>query len=123
MGKKITHYILAFVFITFGLVQYNDPDFYIWGPLYIAVATVPILYAHDKLPRPFHVFLTLGIGIWMVTYVPDLIDWIKGGMDSIAESMKAESPHIELTREFFGLLLCYLLLITYYFLDKKRKKT
>jgi hypothetical protein len=38
--------------------------------------------------------------------LPEIIKWIKDGMPSIVQSMKATIPSIEYTREFLGLLLC-----------------
>ena len=46
--------------------------------------------------------------------LPDFIDWIQNGAESITQSMKAEKPHIELTREFLGLLICALALGFHY---------
>ena len=46
-------------------------------------------------------------------YFPDIINWFKQGMPSIVESMKAESPHVEFVREFFGLLIMILSLVLY----------
>jgi hypothetical protein len=40
-------------------------------------------------------------------------------MPSITASMKAESPYIELSREFFGLLLCAIAAL-YYLIKAKR---
>jgi hypothetical protein len=42
---------------------------------------------------------------WMVTLLPGFFEWIRMGMPSIISEMKAEAPHIELVREFLGLLL------------------
>jgi hypothetical protein len=54
----------------------------------------------------------------MISYIPDIIDWINGGMDNIAGSMKAEEPHIELAREFFGIVICLSVIVIYYFKNK-----
>ena len=62
----------------------------------------------------------VGLGLFLLTYIPDFIEWISGGMKSITGSMKAESPHIEMIREFFGLVLCVSLLLVFYL--KSRKK-
>ncbi|MEL6122551.1 MAG: transmembrane 220 family protein, partial [Bacteroidota bacterium] len=41
----------------------------------------------------------------LLSYIPSIREWFGDGMPSITSSMKAESPYIELVREFFGLLI------------------
>lgn len=43
--------------------------------------------------------------IWMGTLFKDFIHWIQMGMPSIVDEMHTTKPHIELVREFLGLLL------------------
>ena len=54
-----------------------------------------------------------------------LIDWMtKHHAENIAETMKAEKPWIEETREFFGLvILIVVLLIDYVYAKKPKTKT
>jgi hypothetical protein len=53
-----------------------------------------------------------------------LVDWIKlHDAENIAETMKAEQPWIEESREFFGLMiLIAVLIINYYVAVKKAQK-
>ncbi|MEN9612084.1 MAG: hypothetical protein RLZZ628_2898 [Bacteroidota bacterium] len=105
------HVVLAIIFILFALVQYNDPDPYIWIPIYGAVAAVCVLN-HQKKYYPPIILAILGIlSIYWMTYIPNFIQWFKEGMPSITGTMKAETPFIELIREFFGLLLAMLTLV------------
>jgi len=117
---KIVNLLLAILFIIFAVVQYNDPDPYAWMVLYLFVALISGLAAFNK----FNVKLILaGIAvclIGMVFLLPDFIDWIRSGAESITQSMKAEKPHIELTREFLGLLICGLVLFFQYQQAKKK---
>lgn len=49
-------------------------------------------------------------------------DWVtKHDAENIAESMKASTPWIEDTREFFGLAILIIVLLINYFYAKKRK--
>ncbi len=122
MINKITHYIVALIYLIFGVLNLNDPDFYIWGPLYIITAIIPLLYVFNQLSN-FLLYTWMAItGIYLITYFPDMINWIKEGMPNIAGSMKTTEPHIELTREFFGLCLCFIMPLIYYFLLKKKMK-
>ena len=61
------------------------------------------------------IFAILGI-----TFIPDFIDWIDKGAPSIASEMKATEPHIELVREFGGLLICLAALLFLLFQQKKK---
>lgn len=115
------HYSLAFMFFLFGIVQYNDPDFFIWIPAYFIIGFVPILYARYAFPENIVIILLVIYVIWLGFYLPDIIDWIDKGMPTITGSMKAESPFIELAREFFGLLLGVITLGWYLYLFKKKK--
>jgi hypothetical protein len=45
---------------------------------------------------------------WMLALAPDFVAWLRFGAPTIVGSMKAEAPHIELTREFLGLLVAAL---------------
>jgi uncharacterized MnhB-related membrane protein len=120
MRRKIGNAIVGLLFILFAVVQLNDPDPLKWVIIYGFVAAIAFWYAFGHLPKN----IALGgavIGlVWLAFLVPDLIDWIQRGMPSITESMKAEKQYVELTREFFGLLVSVVTLLLYYF-NAKRK--
>ncbi|MCB0568841.1 MAG: transmembrane 220 family protein [Phaeodactylibacter sp.] len=103
---KIFNLFLALLFALFAAVQYNDPDPWRWIIMYGFVAVVSGFAAFGRY-HPYLLYIGLGItAIWMASLLPDFIDWVKIGMPTITGSMKAESPHVEMTREFLGLLLC-----------------
>ena len=113
------HKILAGLFILFAGFQYNDPDFFIWVPVYLVVAIAILFFDRGKSNlRVFQVLLIVYL-LGMVSYYPDVISWIKDGTPSIANSMQAESPFIEFIREFFGLGICAVVLGYYCFLASK----
>lgn len=103
---KIIFWVLAVVFVLFVLVQYNDPDPVQWMLLYAGPA---VFYGMAALDRPQYrpaVWGWLAVALlWAVTYVPDFWHWLQMGTPSIVETMKAEQPYVELTREFLGLLI------------------
>ncbi len=103
---KILNIILCILFILFAAVQYNDPDPYIWVPIYLFTAGVCGYAAYGKYDRNVTLAGLLILGLFMISYIPDVMDWIKMGMPSIVETMKAEKKYVELTREFGGLLMC-----------------
>ena len=106
--------------IVFGAVQYNDADYLIWMPIYFAAAALPILYLMRKLWKPIPLVLMVVGVFFLLSYAPAFLEWVSGGMPNIAESMKAESPYIELIREFFGLLICVLVAMRYYILARRK---
>ena len=105
---KVTYWILALIFFAFALVQYNDPDPLVWVPVYGIVAVLFVLAAIGR-PARMVARVVCGItGIWAATYLPDFWHWLQMGAPSIVETMKAEKPYVELTREFLGLVLAML---------------
>jgi len=105
---KIAYWMLAVIFALFAAVQYNDPDPIQWILLYGLVAVHFMLAALGRMNR-LAVWLTLAAAaIWAATLLPDFMNWIRMGEPSIVETMKAEQPWIELTREFLGLVLAAL---------------
>ena len=101
---KIAHYLLAGLFLLFAVVQYKDPDPWLWIGIYVVVAALSVAGWYARTFWAVGVVLT-GLLIYAAFYVPDLLSWINGGMPSIASEMKTDQPHIELVREFFGLLI------------------
>lgn len=118
---KLTNWILGILFILFAIVQLNDPDPLKWIILYGGVAVISILGAFGRYNRWF-IWSGLSVClIWLLTLVPDLMDWINMGMPSITEEMKAEEQHVELTREFFGVLVSGFALGWHLYASKKRQ--
>jgi len=109
---RILNFFISLVFVLFAGWQYNDPDPFIWVPIYGFVALEYGLAAFNK-RLPYRVLLagTVLLTIFMLTYIPDLFRWIQMGEPSIVESMQAERPWVELTREGFGLMLCVTFLV------------
>lgn len=103
---KITNWILTALFAAFAFVQLNDPDPLKWIILYGGVAAISAMAALGKYNR-YLLFAAMSVClIWLLTLIPDIADWIRRGMPSIVGSMKAETPYVELAREFFGVVVC-----------------
>ena len=116
---KVVPAILTVLFALFAIVQFNDPDPWAWIAMYGFVAVVAGFAAFGRF-QPYVILAGLAVVvIWMVTLVPDFIHWVQMGMPTITGSMKATEPHIELTREFLGLLLCGAALGYIYFQSRK----
>ena len=107
---KIINSLLAILFLIFAVVQYNDPDPWLWIALYTYISIISgmaVMGQYNKSMIGAGLLVCVG-GFFFL--LPDFINWLNTGAESIVESMKAEKPHIELTREFLGLLICILVL-------------
>ena len=124
---KIFNLIFCFIFIVFGALQYNDPDPYLWIPIYLFAAF--LCWKASK--GVFHPMTTLigiafftGYAIYKIFDPNGLIDWVNiHHAENIAETMKAEKPWVEESREFFGLVIIISVLVTNYFYGRKVSKS
>lgn len=112
---RIIKIVLIILFLLFAAVQYNDNDPYIWIPIYGGTALMFIFNLKGWHSRPVIGLAILGLFIFSLTYIPGVREFFHhGGLGAIAESMKAETPYIEQTREFFGLWIAIVSLIFLY---------
>ena len=123
---KLFNIIFCFIFILFAALQYNDPDPYIWVPIYMYAAVLCWLAFRKKYyPRWYIagiiVYTVYGIGLFF--WKNGVLDWIiKHHAANITETMKADQPWIEETREFFGLVILIVVLLINYFYAKKIRR-
>jgi len=119
LSMKYIHLVVSLLFLLFGILQYNDPDFFIWIPIYLFVAFMAFA-SFKKLSFPtLSLVVVLMLGIWTATYLPAFIGWIKDGMPSVTQSMKAETPYVEHVREFGGLFISFIATLIYFIIHKK----
>jgi len=105
--QKNIYFVISGLFLLFAIVQWNDPDPLIWIIFYGVMSLIYILLAFGKrFAFYLSVLMLITCIINMGFILPEIIKWIKDGMPSIVQSMKATIPSIEYTREFLGLLLC-----------------
>jgi len=123
---KFFNIFFCIVFIVFAGLQYNDPDPYIWVPIYLYTAVLCYFAARKHYYTKAFLFGILVYTLYAVYKIFDtngLIDWIqKHHAENIAETMKAEQPWIEESREFFGLIILIAVLGINYFVAVKRRK-
>jgi len=110
---------LGILFILFAYFQLNDPDPYGWIAIYLLVAVICFAAALERFYLPVIIFGLIISLLWTASLIPDFINWIRSGAETIVGAMKAEKPHIELTREFLG-LAC--ISVTLFFQYKKGKR-
>lgn len=116
--------LFSVLFIFFALLQYNDPDPYIWGPLYLYAAGCCLLASRQKYYPKAYVG---GIGVYLLyalyhlIMVNGVLDWYQGHQaENIIDSMQDGKPWIENTREFGGLLIMTVVLLLNYRAFKKK---
>jgi hypothetical protein len=103
------------IFILFAVVQFNDPDAYLWIPIYLYPALLCYLQFIQKPISNMAYwagFLVFGVyAIYKMFDTNGIIDWIQfHNASNIASTMKAETPWIEESREFFGLVIILIVL-------------
>jgi Transmembrane family 220, helix len=121
---KIFNLICCVIFILFAALQYNDPDPYVWMPIYLYSAI--LCWMAFKAKYRLRAYLA-GIAVYFVYalylfFTKDGVwDWFNNHRaENIAQTMQAEKPWIEETREFFGLvILIAVLLINYIYVKRK----
>jgi len=123
---KVFNWFFIVCFILFAAVQYNDPDWYKWIPIYL----YPAFLCWQAIKGKFNGLLYLlgylvfgGYAVYKVFDKDGLIDWIKfHNASSITETMKANHPWVEESREFFGLLIILaVMVINHIYLTRKAK--
>lgn len=124
---KVFNIFFCIIFIVFAGLQYNDPDPFVWVPIYMYTSVLCLLAAKNRYYIKAYLFGIIVYTLYAVYKVFDangLLDWIgKHHAANIAETMKAEQPWIEESREFFGLMiLIAVLAINYFVAVKKRRK-
>ena len=122
---KIFNIFFCIVFILFAAIQYNDPDPYVWMPIYLYAAALCWFAFRNKFYTAAYLIGVTVYAVYAAYKVFDqngLIDWMtKHHAENIAETMKAEKPWIEETREFFGLVILIVVLLIDYVYAKKPK--
>lgn len=120
---KKTNLIFSILFALFALLQYNDPDPYLWIPLYGYACVVCFLNYKNKYDKFTHIagiIFCLGFGIKQLFTKDGVMDWVnRHNSENLVQSMKATKPWIENTREFGGLMIILLALLINMILHKK----
>ena len=123
---KVFNLIFCFLFVVFAALQYNDPDPYLWVPIYMYTAVLCWLAARGL--YYLNAYLA-GMVVYVVYAIykafdaNGLIDWIKfHNAANLAATIKAEQPWIEESREFFGLIILIAVLAINYFVAKRKLK-
>jgi Transmembrane family 220, helix len=120
---KILNLFFAIAFLLFAVLQYNDPDPFLWIPIYLYAAILCWLAFRNK-------FYPLAYWIGMLVYLAyavflffdkdGVLSWAtEHNREGLLQSMKAEKPWIEETREFGGLIIVFVALLVNYLYSRK----
>lgn len=105
MLRRILTLVISLLFILFAGVQYNDPDGWLWIPIYLIPAIIyGLLFFRKRFTRMTKI-LAIIFSLSLLIYIPDLWNWASSGFPSLVEEMQATKSHIEFMREFFGLMI------------------
>ena len=122
---KIFNLILAVLFLGFALLQLNDSpgDILFWVLMYLLVSVISGFAAFNR----YNMWVIVA-GILVVVYqvfkmFPAFVLWVNSGMPSVYGEMKASTPHIELVREFMGLIICLIVLVYHFIRYRRIRKT
>ncbi|MBQ4914538.1 transmembrane 220 family protein [Maribacter sp. MMG018] len=115
---RLLYKIIGFLFTLFfawgAIVQYNDPDAFIWIAVYVFAAIISLLFALDRVKYIIPLILGVVCFIGFVYLYPSDFQ----GFDLDDGDIKT----VELGREAFGLLIIAIVMFFYSFrLGKKLK--
>ena len=99
---KIVNAVLALAFTAFALLQCNDPDPYLWVPAYAYVAILSVLGVFDQYSRPLVLASLVSYLVFLAFHFATFFRQIFADVGN------------EEGREFFGLMLCSLVLFYHY---------
>jgi hypothetical protein len=106
---KIFNLVFTILFIIFAALQYNDPDPYVWIPIYLVSAYVCFQTYRNKFDKFSHwvvVTFSLIYAAKLLVNTDGVLSWYnQHDAENLVQSMKATKPWIEQTREFGGLII------------------
>jgi hypothetical protein len=121
---KAFNIVFIILFVLFAALQYNDPDPYIWIPIYLFAAFLCLQALRRTYHRPLY-FAGLTVYVAYALYLffdkTGVINWLSQHQaENLVQTMKAGKPWIEETREFGGLsIVITVLIINMAYLRKK----
>ena len=123
---KIFNFCFCLLFIFSAALQYNDPDPYVWMPIYLYGAVLCWLASRKKFyPAAYIVgiIVYLAYAVYLFFAKDGVLEWIqKHNSENIVQTMKATKPWIEETREFLGLLILIVVLLANFIYAKRKTR-
>lgn len=112
MAFRIFAILMALVFIYFAIVQYNDPDPYIWIPIYLFPAILSVLIASGKDKRSFLLLTVILVGA-LLYFAGAIYQWPQH-WEGVALKNGMKTINIEEGRESLGLGVTFITLFIYW---------
>jgi len=123
---KVFNLIFCVLFILFAALQYNDPDPYVWMPIYLYSSVLCYKAAQKRFYPKAYLLGIIVYGVYAMYLFFDktgVLDWIaQHRAESMVQTMQATKPWIEESREFFGLMILIAVLATNWIYSANRKK-
>ena len=121
---RILNIVFTILFIIFAGLQYNDPDPFIWIPIYLYAAFLCWRASKGIHHRSLYIIgiaLYAIYGLYLFFDKNGVLSWASDhASESLVRTMKAEEPWIEETREFGGLVILIIALSLNLLNSKKR---
>lgn len=104
------------IFFIFAALQYNDPDPYVWIPIYGSMTALCVSAIFRTVNKWIYLFLALIFLIYAASLFPSMMVWLRSDDRSqlLDELAKMQNLYIEETREFLGLVICLVVLTVNY---------
>jgi hypothetical protein len=101
------------LFVIFAAVQINDPDSYIWIPIYLFPAFMSFKAFKGQYPKwPLLIPALAYLAFSLITFPSLLSTWVMDELNNTSLSMK--SPSMEEARESLGCMICFMFLGIYF---------
>ena len=114
MLRKTIGIILCLLFISFAIMQYNDPDPALWIAIYVVAGIICVLAAFGKLPLIVMAVACAACIVGAFIIWPEKYEGLEVGGGDI--------KNIEEARESLGLLLIGLVMFLYAILPGRIRK-
>lgn len=119
---RLINLVLAVLFFAFAWFQRNDidPQIYhnpssldalLWFIFYLIIGVLLIIVGWKRVPIWILAIGILACMVQMIISGPGLVENLLGDFTITSESMNAENPRVELSREFFGAVIALLAVI------------
>jgi Transmembrane family 220, helix len=99
---RLIHFLLAIIFAFFAIVQYNDPDPFIWIVAYSIVAAISLMGGFNRYFSPLIYSALLCFLCGALYLSPSVLEWYRSS-EELMQSMRPDKMFIEETRECLGL--------------------
>ncbi|MEW5917083.1 MAG: transmembrane 220 family protein [Gemmatimonadota bacterium] len=110
---RVADVVFLLLFVLSAVVQYNDPDPYVWMAIYAGGAVACWLSLRDRLPRWLPMVIALVAILWATTILPRVLGRVPF-LDMFA-AWEMKDVGIEESREMYGLFLvaAWMLVLTW----------